>query len=144
MRGEGFSLMERSMMNGEAVAVVNAGFRPAIACDYCGAMFFPRRSTARFCSTSCRVMNNRKNRPAAPAKVVDEGELEKQIRQLKHENRQLEAQLARTKKQVSAATRCSKKSCQLHEALDEVREQSRKRTMRERRLYAALNMQDES
>ncbi len=30
------------------------------ACQYCGTSFAPKRSDAKFCGTSCRVMNNRK------------------------------------------------------------------------------------
>ncbi len=31
-------------------------------CMYCGATFTPKRSDAKFCGTSCRVMNNRKQK----------------------------------------------------------------------------------
>ncbi len=31
-------------------------------CVHCGATFKPRRSDAKFCGTSCRVMNNRKHK----------------------------------------------------------------------------------
>ncbi len=31
-------------------------------CMYCGTTFTPKRSDAKFCGTSCRVMNNRKQK----------------------------------------------------------------------------------
>ena len=33
-------------------------------CDYCGNSFEPKRSDAKFCSTNCRVLFNRKQKKA--------------------------------------------------------------------------------
>jgi hypothetical protein len=38
----------------------DGGYYEAI-CDECGNMFYPLRSTAKYCSRSCQVMNYRKN-----------------------------------------------------------------------------------
>lgn len=37
-----------------------------VACSHCGASFTPKRSTARFCSTACRVAAHRASRALQP------------------------------------------------------------------------------
>ena len=39
-----------------------AGKKPLLTCEHCGAAFPARRSTARFCSTRCRVDVHRKSK----------------------------------------------------------------------------------
>jgi hypothetical protein len=46
---------------------------PATAiCSACGSSFTPRRSTARFCSSRCRLINHRASALKTPARPVGE------------------------------------------------------------------------
>jgi hypothetical protein len=41
-----------------------------IACSACGGLFTPKRSTARFCTSRCRVLAHRGRRVGGPARAI--------------------------------------------------------------------------
>jgi hypothetical protein len=47
-----------------------------VACSECGRAFTPRCSTARFCSSSCRLRRHRASRPAMPARATENADVE--------------------------------------------------------------------
>lgn len=124
-------------------------------CAYCGALFVARRSSARFCSTSCRQANYRREKVAKRVDYERErvaeledltGEveiLERLNKALEHQLLLKEEQLVALKKKLQVATVCNQ-TCQLQDALSEAQARTRARTRRERRLAAAANMQDEA
>ena len=60
--------------NAKTVSVTGIGSVP-IACDHCAAVFAPKRSTARYCSTRCRVAAHRMAPVPVNGAVVPDGAL---------------------------------------------------------------------
>ena len=59
--------MPSERCNGKTLSVTGSVSEP-IACDHCAAVFTPKRSTARYCSTRCRVAAHRL--PSVPVETA--------------------------------------------------------------------------
>ena len=79
-------------------------------CSYlpCGSVFQPKRSTAEYCSTVCRVYANRDRQPASPRKPNYEAlyqELTEKFNDLVNENWLLKTQLEDLQTDLTEANR---------------------------------------